>query len=206
MSWRELRRRAGLMLLVAAIFTSAAENAAMAQDPRLADLGEKAAEALEKGDTVAALDRLEEASDIIWHEGPLAFRKALAVSSAEGFGDYVPSPHNRYRPGETMLVYAEPVAFTYVPQDGQHLVAMDVDLTISNLTGQVIAEGRKVFSIKTAVAAPKRDFNVVLSYPVPTLQPGNYRAEFTFHDTENAKTAGFSIPLEITETDQEAPQ
>ncbi|MBK1622793.1 hypothetical protein [Afifella marina] len=194
------------MLLATAIFVGAAQNAARAKDARLADLGEKAAEALEKGDTVAALDLLDEASDIVWREGPLAFRKALAVRSAEGFGDYVPRPDNRYRPGETMLVYAEPVAFTYEPQDGQHLVAMDVDLTISNLTGQVIAEGRKVFSVKTKVKAPKRDFNVVLSCPVPELRPGNYRAEFTFHDTQNAKSAGFSIPLQITETDQEAPQ
>ncbi|MCT8267072.1 hypothetical protein NYQ83_07280 [Afifella sp. JA880] len=206
MSWRELRHSAGLMLLVTAVVTGSAQNAALAQDPRLTALGEKAAAALEKGETVAALDLLEEASDIVWREGPLAFRKALAVSSAEGFGDYVPRPDDRYRPGETMRVYAEPVAFSYVPQDGAYRVALDVDLTISNLTGQVIAEGSKVFAVKTTVKAPKRDFNVVLSCPVPTLQPGNYRAEFTFHDTEKAKTAGFSIPLEIIETDQETPQ
>ncbi|WP_414831950.1 hypothetical protein [Afifella sp. YEN Y35] len=173
MSWRELRHSAGLMLLAAAVFVGAAQNAALAQDPRLTTLGEKATAALEKGETIAALDLLGEASDIVWREGPLAFRKALAVSSAEGFGDYVPRPDDRYRPGETMRVYAEPVAFSYVPQDGAYLVAMDVDLTISNLTGQVIAEGSKVFSVKTTVTAPKREFNVVLSCPVPALQAGN---------------------------------
>ncbi|MBZ8133486.1 hypothetical protein CLD20_09425 [Afifella sp. IM 167] len=175
----------------------AAGLAAPAAAGEVARAGEAAEAALAAGDTVKALAALEGAVDSVWREGPLAFRKALAVDSVAGFADYEPRDDKPYAPGEAMQVYVEPVGFAYAPEGGKHRVRMSADLAITNPTGQVIVEGKDMFSIDTALAQPRREFDLVLSYKVPELAPGSYTAEFKLRDAASGKEASFSVPFEI---------
>ncbi|WP_026381330.1 hypothetical protein [Afifella pfennigii] len=175
-----------------------------AAEGKLETAGKKAEAALAAGETVRALQALEGAVDTVWQEGPLAFRKALAVKSAVGFGDYQPQNEAVYRPGEAMQVYVEPVGFAYARQEGKHRVRMHADLAISNPTGQVIVEGEDMFVVDTALAMPRREFNLVLSYKMPELSPGTYTAEFTLRDDNSGKSGSFSVPFDIAAPEPEA--
>jgi len=163
----------------------------------LARAGEAAEAALAAGDTVNAIDALEGAVDTVWKEGPLAFRKALAVDSVAGFGDYEERGETAYEPGEAMQVYVEPVGFSYMPEDGKHRVRMSADLAIANPTGQVIVEGADMFSVDTALAQPRREFDLVLSFKMPELPAGSYTAEFTLKDEGSDKSGTFSVPFTL---------
>ena len=156
------------------------------------------AEALQaQGETVQALDALDEAVDAIWTAGPLAFRKVVVVNSSAGFGDYDEAPGKTYKPDEKLRIYVEPTGFGYGAADGKSTIGFKADLAIENTTGQVLGEAKDVFSLSAPSSPKKREFSMVLSFGVPFLRPGEYKAVFTVHDQNSDKTGTFEVPFTI---------
>ena len=54
-----------------------------------------------------------------------------------------------------------------------------------------------VFSISTPSTPKKREFSMTLSFGVPYLRPGDYKAVFTVHDQNSDKTGTFEVPFTI---------
>jgi hypothetical protein len=154
------------------------------------------AEALQaEGKTVEALDALDAAADAIWTSGPLAFRKVAIVDSAAGFGNYEEKTDPTFRPDEKMTVYVEPVGFGY--GTGDSVISLTADLALENATGQVLGQSENVFSLATAGAPGTREFHVALTFEVPFLRPGDYKAVFTVHDQNSEKSGSFEVPFTI---------
>ena len=154
------------------------------------------AEALQAdGKTVEALEALDEAVTTVWQEGPLAFRNVAVVESASGFGVYEENSDPTYRPDERLTVYVEPVGFGY--GSGEETISMTVDLALENATGQVLTETDDVFSISASAPEGKREFYMALTFEVPFLRPGEYKATFTVQDQNSDKIGSFEVPFSI---------
>jgi hypothetical protein len=156
------------------------------------------AEALQaQGETVQALDALDEAVDAIWTASPLTFRKVVVVNSSAGFGVYEEHTDTTFKPDEKMMIYVEPVGFGYGSSGGSTSIGFKADLAIENTTGQVLGEAKDVFSLSTPGTPKKREFSMTLSFGVPFLRPGEYKAVFTVHDQNSTKTGTFDVPFTI---------
>ena len=156
------------------------------------------AEALQAdGNTVGALNALDEAVGVVWESGPLAFRTVALVDSASGYGLYEKRADPTFRPDEKLTVYVEPVGFGYGSADGAASIGFTADLGIENATGQVLSETKDVFSISTPSAPDRREFYMALTFTVPYLRPGEYKAIFNVHDRNSAKSGTFEVPFSI---------
>lgn len=156
------------------------------------------AEALQaEGKTVEALDALKEAEAALWEASPLAFRKVALVESYGGYGEYDERAETSFKPDEKATVYVEPVGFGYGGSPDQPSVDINVDFAIENDTGQIIAEGRDAFKFSNAVWPNRRELGIGLSFTVPYVRPGEYKAVFTVRDQNSQKTGTFEVPFTI---------
>jgi hypothetical protein len=156
------------------------------------------AEALQaEGKTAEALEALDRAIDAVWTSGPLAFRKVLVVNSSEGPGVYEERADSTFKPDEKLSVYVEPVGFGYGMSGGSAAIGFTADLALENATGQVLSESKDVFSLSKPSQPGKREFSMLLSFGVPYLRPGEYKAIFTVRDQNSAKTGTFEVPFSI---------
>jgi hypothetical protein len=150
------------------------------------------AEALQaQGKTAEALQALSEAADAICGAGPLAFGKVVIVDSSEGYGVYSERTNKTFKPDEKLKVYVEPVC---LKPGADQKIGFAADLSLENATGQVLTEKAGVFSIS---APARREFSVTLSFAVPYVRPGEYKAAFTVHDQNSDKTGTFEVPFSI---------
>jgi hypothetical protein len=156
------------------------------------------AEALHaEGKTVEAIEALDEALDTIWREAPLAFRKAVVVNSSSGQGVYDERTNLTYRPDEKMMIYVEPIGFGYRDTGASSTIGFSADLAIENTTGQVLGEAKDLFSLSTPSRVKTREFGMTLSFGVPYLRPGEYKAIVTVDDQNSPKTGTFEVMFNI---------
>ncbi len=151
-----------------------------------------------EGKTAEALDALSEAMDALCASSPLAFRKVVVVDSSGGYGVYSERADKTFKPDEKMMVYVEPVCFGHGGSGASTTIGFTADLSIENTTGQVLGEAKDVFSVSTPSTPAKREFSMTLSFGVPFLRPGDYKAMFTVHDQNSDKSGTFEVPFTIT--------
>jgi len=158
------------------------------------DAATKAESLLAEGKVPEALDALNGARDALCQASPLAFRKTLVVDSSSGYGAYAERADVTFKPDEKMMIYVEPVCFGHAADGG---IGFNADLSIENMTGQVLGEARDVFSLSAPGARDRREFSMTLSFGVPFLRPGDYKAVFTVRDQNSEKSGTFEVPFAI---------
>lgn len=163
------------------------------------EAAQRAEELAEAGEPIRALEAMEEGVAEIWREAPLTFRSWAIVEEVQGYGVYEPREETDFRPGETMRVYVEPVGYAYSSQGDIHEVALSADLSIETPRGQILAEGKDIFSIAIPSRNSIRELHVTLGFVVPELAPDEYRAVFTIRDRHSEKSGELSVPLHISE-------
>ncbi len=146
-------------------------------------------------EALARLDRLDDEVAKVWASSPLAFRNVTVVNSAEGFGDFERRDGDTFKAGETLMVYVEPVGFTYVLENGRYSFALSADLSIESDAGQIITEGEDLFLIDDSSYVQIREFHMVLSVKIPDIKAGGYRAVYRVKDVNTGKTGSFSVPF-----------
>lgn len=161
------------------------------------DAAEQAEQLAEAGEPVRALEALDEAVGRLWRQAPLSFRTWAIVDEAQGYGIYEPRPEAVFRPGETMKVYVEPVGYGYGGVSGIKDIALSADLAIETLGGQILVEGKDMFSISVPSRNIIREFNMTLSFVMPQLAPDDYRAVFTVRDRHSKKSGEFAVPFRV---------
>ncbi len=148
-------------------------------------------------EALARLERLDDEFAKVWARSPLAFRNVNVVNNAEGFGDFERRDGDTFKAGETLMVYVEPVGFTYVLENDRYSFALSADLAIENDAGQIIAEGEDLFLIDDSSRVQIREFHMVLSVKVPQIKAGGYKAVYQVKDMNSGKTGSFSVPFTI---------
>jgi hypothetical protein len=162
------------------------------------DAATRAEALVAEGKTAEALDALSAAVDAICDASPLAFRKVVIVDSSGGYGVFSERADKSFKPDDKMMVYVEPICFGYGGSGAATTVGFTADLAIENSTGQVLGEAKNVFSLSTPSTPEKREFSMTLSFGVPFLRPGDYKAVFTVHDQNSEKSGTFEVPFMIT--------
>ncbi len=138
-------------------------------------------------------------------EGNQTFRSAFDTfvsSEPGGYGMYDARKSNVFKPGETFLLYVEPVGYTYgtiTDEDGTRLYTMNftLDFIISDKNGTVLG-GQEDIPISNVVSHHQNkelilDISIDQSSPFP---PGDY--VITYRVTDNNSGKSFDIPKDVT--------
>ena len=170
----------------------------------LSGLVKQAQSKAKAGKNLEAYDTMRKAALQVWNAGPLLFRKAIFVTKAPaGFGIYDPRPDSVFKPGEKLILYVEPVGFTWKLGDGLNHAELIADLVLKDAEGKTIGqqEGFATFTFDS------RDENLevmsAVTIDLTDASAGKYAAELKFTDKLGDKSATFSLPFEI-KGDEEA--
>lgn len=172
---------------------------ALAED--VTDLARQAESDVKDGKTSEAYDAMRKAVLEIWNAGPLFVRKAIFVTeSPAGFGIYNPRSDSVFAPGEKLVLYVEPVGFTWKPKDGLNHAELVADLVLKDAEDTVIGqqEGFATFTFDSR----EKNLEVMSAITIDFTEapPGKYSAELKFTDTLGDKSATFSLPFEIKDS------
>jgi hypothetical protein len=165
----------------------------------VADAAQRAEALQAEGKPAEALNALDEALDALWVAAPLSFRKVALVDSVGSLGTHVERGNSTFRADEKLRVYVEPVGYGYGMSAAGAKIGFTTDLAIENTTGQVLSEVKDLFSISADSAPGRREFGMTLSFGVPYLRPGEYKAVFTVRDQNSPKTGSFDVPFTVVE-------
>lgn len=166
----------------------------------VADGGLKAEQLLEKGDTIGALNALDEAAEAIWEKSPLVFRKVLFVEDADGFGVYRPRASSVFKVGEPLIVYVEPVGFGYGKHPlGGNEINLVSDFVLAGENGGALLSRDDFLNVTLASLYRNREFQMKLTVNLTGLPPGKYVAKFHVRDANSSKSGDFELPFEMVE-------
>jgi len=147
-----------------------------------------------------SLDNLAQAqlaADAVWDKTPLGFTDAFFVSEPPlAYGMYKARPDTPFKPGEKLVVYAEPVAYGWKDKgDGTFDFGFDVDLAVKSAEGVVLIEQRGFSRLALNSRAKNREFMLTLTLDLTGADPGQYILEYTIHDISSDKTAVITLPF-----------
>lgn len=185
-------RRALLGMLLAISFAAPAAAA---------DLVARATEAqslADQGKSIEAIAALDAATDTLWEQAPLTFRRALWVAGpANGFGAYNPRETNVYAAGDQMIVYAEPIGFGWSKTGDIWQTNLAIDLTIRSKDGEVLLDKPDFQKLAIASRLRNREFMTTLTLTLTGIDPGEYIADTTLRDLVTGKHGTMSLPFII---------
>lgn len=198
-------KHAALILSLALVAAAGLGRAAGAQD--VTALAKEAQAAAKDGKPLEAYDKMRQATLKMWSAGPLDFRKALFVTKPpSGFGIYNPRPDSIFKPGEKLILYVEPVGFTWKPKDGLNHAALSADLVLKSEEGAIMGEQEGFATFTFDSREENLEVMSAVTIDFTEAPAGRYSAELKFTDTLGDKSATFSLPFEIKdeETEEEA--
>lgn len=187
-------RRALIGMLLAATFAVPASAA---------DIVGKATEAqalAAQGKYIEAIAALDAATDTLWEQTPLTFRRALWVAGPpNGFGAYNPRETNVYAAGDQMIIYAEPVGFGWDKTGDIWQTNIAVDLAIKSKEGEVLLSKEDFQKFSIASRVRNREFMATVTLTLSGIPVSEYVADITLRDQVSGKKGTMSLPFVIRE-------
>jgi hypothetical protein len=145
-----------------------------------------------------ALDSLAAAQAKVWEQAPLTVRRAVFVASDPGgFGIYDVRENSVFKPGETLIVYAEPVGFGYKEDGSINVIDIAVDVELKNKEGVSIGAKQDFGRFTLRSRVKNREFMAKLSYDFTGIEPGEYEVFTTLRDATTGKSGTFSLPFTV---------
>jgi hypothetical protein len=164
----------------------------------IADKAAEAEKALQSNDGVGALTKFRDAEEALWNAMPLSVLNVKHIASASGFGAYAERPDHVYKQGEEIVLYMEPVGYSYGSDGlGNNQIALYVDLTVLSDSGEKLGSVEKLGRVQLASREHNREMFFKLNVSLDGVPPGKYRADFLMHDENSQKTAPFTTDFEI---------
>lgn len=143
---------------------------------------------------------------IITSNGTFASSLDLFVipESVGGYGVYEERGSNTFAPGEDIVLYSEPVGFSYQPivsnltnGETQYLMNFTADLVITDTEGNVLGEFQDLPISEIISHHQNKEVNLVITLSQSSPFPeGNYKVLYTVHDEPSGNT--FEITKDIT--------
>ncbi len=164
----------------------------------ISDAGTAAEKLVRAGKFDEALQALESAREAVWKQAPLSFRKTLFVASdPAGFGIYDIRETSEFKSGEPLVIYTEPVGFSY-GRDGQIFITdMGLDFEIRDSSGASLAKQENFASWTLRSRVPNKEFMGKLNYDFTGLKPGDYEVITMVRDKNSGKKNSFSMAFKI---------
>jgi hypothetical protein len=166
------------------------------------DLVDKAGEAeaaLGAGKNREAVLLMREALTEAWKSAPLSIDKAVFVQKpAAGFGIYNPRREAVFADGEPLLIYLEPIGFTWKQEDGIYRSHMAVDFELLSPDGNILAGKRDFGEFKFASHAFNTEYMANMTLNLTGAPKANYVLLVTLRDQlNNDQSASVELPFEI---------
>lgn len=168
-------------------------------------IADKAAEVeglLGAGDDAGALAAARDLFGAAWQAtaGLAIGETALIVEPASGYGIYNPRPDDRFKLGEPVLIYAEPMGFGYgSPGEGLYSIGFFVDLKVMTEAGEVLGDLQNLTELDLTSRYANREFQANLTYNLEGIPPGRYVLQTTLRDKNSAKIGSFENSVEFVE-------
>ncbi|MHB1103949.1 MAG: hypothetical protein ACYC0C_14485 [Devosia sp.] len=150
--------------------------------------------------SIEAIDAADAAVFAAWEQTPLSFRNTQFVTEATTFGIYTPKADSTFKQGESLLVYAEPVGYGFKDNgDGTYAFGVNIDLSVKDASGAVVAEQANFAEAILASRARNREFIVSITLELSGAPAGDYVLEYTAHDIASDESGVISLPFTIAE-------
>lgn len=164
------------------------------------DVADRAAEAealLAAGNAASALAAFDKAAAAFWIASPLQFRQALFAESVAGFGNYQPRADASFKTGDTLLLYLEPIGYGFLAEADGFKVLLAVDVEIRTPGGLVLGKAADFAKLEWSARSRTREIHATVSFPLPSLKPGDYQLVLKLRDQGSPKTAELTLPFAI---------
>ena len=166
----------------------------------VADQAAKVDQLAESGDFAGAMAGVDEMKATLWDQLPgIVIANAFPVTErSAGYGLYNARSDARYKQGEPIQIYAEPMGFGYGDGgEGIFQIGFYVDLQVLSQDGTELANMMDITQIDHAIRAKVREFAADVTYNFEGLGPGKYRLITTLRDKNSAKTGSFETEVEV---------
>jgi hypothetical protein len=177
-------KRAALVAALGLCVSSAFGGLVSAED--IVDLAQEAQSDAKDGNALQAYDTVRKAALQVWQGGPLLFRKALFARA-----------DNIFKTGEKLVIYVEPVGFTWKEKNGLNHAQLVADLALKDGEGSVVGEQKAFGTFTFNSHEENMEVMTALTIDFTDAPPGKYTAELKFNDEQGEKTATFELPFEI---------
>jgi hypothetical protein len=168
-----------------------AGSPALANAGQLVDLATQAEALLDKGDGMAAYEKIRQSLDTASEKIPFNIRKAFFVSEKPLiFGNYARVTSNEFPVGSSLITYAEPVGLSWKPTDGGEVQSQfTVDFELRNPAGEILAVQKAFGNFKIESREPLFEIFTPLTLDVSAVPAGEYVLKYTFNDVNSKKSS-----------------
>lgn len=176
-----------------------------AQTSLAGPIADKAAEVegmLGSGDDLGAIQAARDLFGAAWDATQgLAFGETLLISEpASGYGIFNPRADDKFKIGDQVLIYAEPMGFAYGNAgEGLYSIGFFVDLKVLTEGGDLLGDLQNVTELNLTSRYPNREFQANLTYSLDGITPGRYLLQTTLRDKNSAKIGSFETTVEFVE-------
>ena len=150
--------------------------------------------------TVEDIDQRRAALLEAWDKTPLTVRRAIFVSGdPEGFGMYEARNSNVFKPGEPLMVYAEPAGYGW-KDIGNALFefGFTVDFAVKSPDRKILAGQQDFAKLVRQSHVRNLEFMLSLTLNLTGAPAGDYVLEYTLRDVTGAKSTKFELPFKIS--------
>jgi hypothetical protein len=128
----------------------------------------------------------------------------VVPESDGGYGVYEERASNTFAPGEDIVLYVEPVGFSYEPivsnltnGETQYLMNFTADLVITDTEGNILGGFQDLPISEIISHHQNKEVNLVITLSQSSPFPeGNYKVLYTVHDEPSGNT--FEITKDVT--------
>lgn len=162
------------------------------------DLAREAEAKANAGQYLDAVETLRRAINALTAKGPLALRRVQFIAEPpKGFGIYQPRPNNVFRPGEPLIVYAEPVGMGWRAAGDVHRADVVTDFEIRTSDGKILGGQKEFGRFEFTSHDRNQEIMTHLTIRLSGAQRGSYVFAATYRDQVNSKSATLELPFEI---------
>jgi hypothetical protein len=167
----------------------------------LADLGRQAEKQANSGEHTEAVDTLRRAMDVVMAKGPLVLRRVQFITEPpRAFGVYQPRASNVFRPGESLIVYAEPVGVGWKAEGGISRMLIVTDFDVRTRDGKILGGQKEFGKFEFSSRVPHHELMTHLTITVNGAPAASYVLSATYRDLISGKSATLELPFEIRQS------
>ena len=162
------------------------------------DLAREAEAKAKAGQYIEAVEILRRAIGALAAKGPLTLRRVQFIAEPpKGFGIYRPRDGNVFRPGEPLIVYAEPIGMGWKAADGINRSHIVTDFEIRTPDGKILGGQKDFGRFEFASRDQNQEIMTHLTIRLSGAPAGSYVFGATYRDQVNGKSANLELPFEI---------
>lgn len=157
----------------------------------ISELVQQAETLLDKGDGLAAYEKMRQSMKEAAEKIPFDIRKAFFVTEKPViFGKYSRVKSNEFPVGSSLITYAEPIGLAWkATDDGEVQSQFTVDFELRNPAGEVLAVQKAFGNFKIESREPLFEIYTPLTLDVSAVPAGDYVLKYTFNDMNSKKSS-----------------